>query len=316
MIAAFRRSRELAVLALAGILAATLVPAEAMAQNTADARLKKVEAEVRALQRKVFPEGASRYFEAEIRSPSSDPSTVPPSSGVITDLLARVDTIETQLARLTSQIEESNNRSGKLEARLAAIESLSGSGGSSGGGSMPADAAQRGDGPAPGALTGTAGANTAAMAQAVAAPAADRLAAVAAVAKPVSDDPGEDEYLYGYRLWQARLYPEAAQQLKATIAAYPRHGRISYARNLLGRAYLDDGKPGTAAQILLQNYQADRKGARAPDSLLNLAVAMTRLKETQRACVALQELNEAYPAEVAGRLAPAYAEARGAVTCK
>jgi TolA-binding protein len=304
MIAAFRRSPRLAALALAATLATSFVPLAAPAQTTADARLKKVEAEIRALQRKVFPEGASRYFEAEIRPPSTGPGTPPATSGAVTDLLARVDTIETQLARLTSQIEENNNRTGKLEARLAAIESM----GAAAPSLDPAAAARL--------PNGATGANTAAMAQGVAAPPADRLAAVAGIVKPVSDDPGEDEYLYGYRLWQAGLYPEAAQQLKATIAAYPRHARISYARNLLGRAYLDDDKPGTAAQILLQNYQADRKGARAPDSLLNLAVAMTRLKETQRACVALQELREAYPAEVAGRLAPAYADARGAVSCK
>jgi TolA-binding protein len=46
---------------------------------------------------------------------------------------------------------------------------------------------------------------------------------------------------------------------------------VSYARNLLGRAYLDDGKPREAAPWFLQNYQADKKGARASDSLLYLA---------------------------------------------
>jgi hypothetical protein len=39
---------------------------------------------------------------------------------------------------------------------------------------------------------------------------------------------------------------------------------VSYARNLLGRAYLDDDKPREAAPWFLQNYQADKKGDRAP----------------------------------------------------
>jgi len=38
--------------------------------------------------------------------------------------------------------------------------------------------------------------------------------------------------------------PVAQQQLLRVVQQYPRHARISYARNLLGRAYLDDGKPG------------------------------------------------------------------------
>ena len=167
-------------------------------------------------------------------------------------------------------------------------------------------------------LAGFSIAATAAMtgiSAAAAAPSAERLTAVAAIEKPASGDKGEDDYLYGYRLWEAKFFPEAAAQLKATVDKYPRHKRISYSRNLLGRAYLDDGKPGTAAQVFLQNYQADKAGDRAPDSLLYLAVAMTKLKETQRACLALAEFADVYPAEAAGRLAGQYASAKSAVTC-
>ena len=42
---------------------------------------------------------------------------------------------------------------------------------------------------------------------------------------------------------------------------------------------------------------------------------MTRLKETQKACVALAEFADAYPAEAAGRLAGQYQAARNAVKC-
>ena len=34
-----------------------------------------------------------------------------------------------------------------------------------------------------------------------------------AIAKPQTDDPGDDEYSYGFRLWEAGYYPEAQQQL-------------------------------------------------------------------------------------------------------
>ena len=143
----------------------------------------------------------------------------------------------------------------------------------------------------------------------------DRVAAVLAVEKPSTGDNGEDEYTYGYRLWEGKFFPEAQQQLLRVVQQYPRHSRISYARNLLGRAYLDDGKPGTAAQYFLQNYQSDRKGDRAADSLLYLGVAMSRLKEEKRACVAFAEFRQTYPSEMEGRLKSQYEAATKPVTC-
>ena len=45
-------------------------------------------------------------------------------------------------------------------------------------------------------------------------PSGDRKTALEAIQKPTSSDPGEDAYLYGYRLWEAKFYPEAQAQLK------------------------------------------------------------------------------------------------------
>ena len=280
-----------------------------------EGRLKKVEAEVRALQRKVFPDGAGKFFEAEIAPPGTARPAAPlaPSGAAGTELIARIDAVEAALARATAQAEETANRMGKLEARLTALEA-----GPESAATSPVAVTAPATPPRT-SITGTVGANTAAMSAAstptAARPSAARLAAVAAIEKPVSTDKGEDDYLYGFRLWEAKFFPEAAQQLRATSDKYPKHKRISHARNLLGRAWLDDGKPGTAAQVFLQNYQADKAGDRAPDSLLYLAVAMTRLKETQRACVALGEFAEVYPQDAAGRLAAQYASAKAGVKC-
>ena len=330
------RIRLLPRMSIALALAATGLATPLAAQNSgaqgttattasaaAETRLRKVEAEVRALQRKVFPDGAGKFFEPEIAPPRTGTATTPlaPTGAPGAELIARIDAVEAALARATAQSEETANRMGKLEARLAALEAGAAAAATVDqvAAAPPAStAAAPATVPAKGSITGTVSGNTAAMAAAAtpaARPSAARLAAVAAIEKPVSSDKGEDEYLYGYRLWDAKFYPEAAQQLKATTEKYPRHKRISHARNLLGRAWLDDGKPGTAAQVFLQNYQADKAGERAPDSLLYLAVAMTRLKETQRACVALAEFADVYPTEAAGRLATQYGAAKGAVKC-
>jgi TolA-binding protein len=312
MIAARHRTVSRLFVALA--LASSALAAPALAQSDAEVRIKKLEGEVRALQRKVFPGGDGKYFEAEIAAPATAAAVPTVTTSPVNDLMSRIDAVETALRRITAQGEENANRMTKLEARIAAFEAAA---------APPTTVAASPDAAPetarPSSSTGSLSANTAAMtglaAGASARPSADRIAAVAAIEKPASGDKGEDDYLYGYRLWEAKFFPEAEQQLKATVDKYPRHKRVSYARNLLGRAYLDDGKPGTAAQVFLQNYQADKAGDRAPDSLLYLAVAMTKLKETQRACLALAEFGDVYAAEAAGRLAGQYASAKSAVTC-
>jgi len=298
-----------------------------------EARIRRLETEIRALQRKVFPGGDGRFFSAETPQPLvvSTPAGAPATTAV-TDLLTRMDSLEAQLARLTAQNEETTNRLNRLEARLAAAapapfavptaapdSNLAAM--TAGGTAAPRPAPV----PAPAVVNPTptprptpvaAPRPTAAAApRPAAAPSAQRLAAVRAIVKPQSDDAGEDEYSYGFRLWEAKFYPEAQQQIKMMIDRYPRHARISYARNLLGRSYLDDNKPRDAASWFLQNYQANKVGERAPDSLLLLAESMRRLNDTSRACIALAEFADGFRSEAAGRLRAQYEFTRGAVKC-
>ena len=307
-----------------------LLPVAAHAQETTEARLRRIEAELRAVQRKVFPDGAGRVFAPEIAPPvTGSGGSAAASSTTIVDMLSRIDTIEAQLKRLTAQGEEAQNRVGKLERRLAALETAPAASSTIAppaagpmGVSGSSDAVKPASAKLPAARAPVdktpvdrASANAPRKPKPEAAASADRVAAVRAIVMPQTGDAGEDEYLYGYELWNAKFYPEAQQQLQKFIDGHPRHKHLSYARNLLGRAFLDDGKPGTAAQWFVQNYQADKKGDRAPDSLLYLAMAMTRLKETKRACVALTELKANFPDAVAGRLKGDYARTRTTSGC-
>lgn len=293
------------VLALAGTGLAAM---PAAAQTGADeARIKQLEAEVRALQRKVFPDGAGRTLPPQaVPAAASGAVNPPPATSDVTDILRRLDAIEAQLARLTGQTEENANEVAQLTTRVKAIETA------------------RAEAKAQAAAQKKAEAEQAAAQQAAAAqkkdeeptpPSPERLAAVKKIVKPKTDDPGNDEYLYGYRLWQAGFYPEAEQQLRLFVDKYPDHWRTTYGRNLLGRAYLDDGKPKDAAPWFLKNYQADKNGARAPDSLLYLAESMMALKDSKRACIALAEFGDTYPAFATGRLKDQYRADKGKVKC-
>jgi TolA-binding protein len=284
------------------------IPGPALAQDNSETRIRKLEAEVRALQRKVFPGGDSRFFEPQIApgSDSASSATGTPSTTAVTDILVRLDALEGQLQQLTSRSEEQANSLSQLEERLAALES-SGSGSAS---PPPIDRS----GSATAAGTDSATSSTAAVPTS-AAPDAARLAAVQAIAKPQTDDAGDDEYSYGFRLWSAGFYPEARQQLNAFVERYPNHRRISFGRNLLGRAFLDDGMAEDAARLFLRNYQANKAGDRAPDSLLYLAASMIEMGDTRRACIALAEFGETYPAVATGRLAAEYEANRRKVRC-
>jgi TolA-binding protein len=296
-------------IALGLVLALSLPLAPAVAQNAsqaAEARIKKLEAEVQALQRKVFPGGNGKYFPPQVAPADVPASTIgTPSTTPMTDLLARMQSVEAQLQRLTAQSEENANKLAQLQAKVDAMSAV------------PAptvacavQASTTAENLA--AMTGTKPAAT--PAPSAAAP--SRVAAVAAIEKPKTADAGDDEYTYGFRLYDAKFYPEAQQQLKLFLQKHPKHTRASFARNLLGRAYLDAGNPREAASWFLQNYQADKAGARAPDSLLSLAGAMRTLKDTSRACIALGQFAEDYPGEAAGRLKSQYDATRNGLSCK
>lgn len=295
---------------VAAILVAGLAPVPAAAQ--VDARLERMETQLRALQRAVFPGGDQRYFEPEIAQGASGTPTrtvAPPSSTALTDVLTRLDALESQLARLTAATEVNENALSMIEMRLNAMEAS-------------AAAAQQPTGiidvPVDAPAT-VAGAETSAAiappSVEVAGPTPERLAGVQAIAKPVTDDQGDDEYTYGFRLWDAKFYSEAQQQLALFVERYPDHWRTTYGRNLLGRAFLDAGEPRRAATHFFENYQADKQAARAADSLLFLAEAMIELGDTNRACIALAEFGETYPALATGRLQGQYDTNRGRVDC-
>ncbi len=316
------------------VMAAAPALAQSTVDSSAEVRLRKVEAEVRALQSKVFPGGDGKLFPAQVQAGSPAAlSGGAPATTPVADMLGRVDAVEAQLARLTAQGEENANKLAKLEARLevlapapavsapAAATATAGGGETtstnlaamSGGASAPKPAAAVAAAAGPGATPAARGAAASKIKPPAAS--AQRVAAVRAIAKPATSDAGDDEYSFGYRLWEAKFYPEAQQQLKLYLDKYPRHSRLSYARNLLGRAFLDDGKTDEAARWFLANYQASKSGDRAPDSLLLLAETMRLRKDTNRACVALAQFADDYPREAAGRLKGQYDATRAGVKC-
>lgn len=279
--------------------------------QTADERLARIETQMRALQRQVFPGGDQRFFEPEITAPQGTTgpaaTTGAPSASALTDVLARLEAIEIQLAQLTASTEVNQNSLSLLETRIATIEAGTAVAATP---TLPAAPAVTGA-----AVVASAPAPTPVAASATG-PTPARLAAVQAILKPATTDAGDDEYTYGFRLWEAGFYPEAQQQLALFLERYPTHARVTFGRNLLGRAFLDAGEPRRAATHFFENYQANKQAARAPDSLLYLSESMVQLGDTNRACIALAEFGETYPALAVGRLQTQYEANRSRVSCQ
>jgi hypothetical protein len=115
------RSLPVAALMIAGIAG----PGFAQSSNSSAAavsvpqRVDRLEREMRAVQRKVFPGGSQQFFEAEIApAPAAGPGPGTPVGSPVADLTARVDTLERELSRLTGQAEQNAFKLRQIEDAL------------------------------------------------------------------------------------------------------------------------------------------------------------------------------------------------------
>jgi TolA-binding protein len=298
------------------MLAGTASPA--VAQSGLEGRVGKLEGEMRAVQRKVFPGGAGAYLEPQVRAPQSAPEEIgTPSSSAMLDLTQRVSSLEAQIASMTGQIEQAQYRMRQLEDQFAAYKKATDArfGGGEGVSSEGAGGPIVPPAPRP-AASAPARPAVARPSGTLEAQAPGGTPDVAGIEKPSSGQPDEDEYLYGYRLWAAKRYPAAAEQLKKVVAAYPKSRRASFAQNLLGRSYLDDGKPSLASIAFYDNYKKYPDGERAPDSLYYLGQALLKLNKPADACKVYGELIDVYGDKIGQGMKDDVARARTSAKCK
>jgi TolA-binding protein len=277
------------------LMAGAAMPASAQQPDRLDRRVDRLEQEMRAVQRRVFPGANVPYVGPEIGDRTRPAEQQGVASGsAVADLTARVDALEAQLAHLTGQVEQSGNRLRQLESAFASLRESTAS---------RLDALERPAQPEPAQETrrpSTTGSS----------PATSGTAAVA-----LGDDP-EAAYNAGFRLWEQKRYGEAQQLLEAVAKKWPSHRFASWAANLAGRAYLDDGKPAAAARVFLANYQDNPKGERAADSLFFLGQSLVALKKPADACKAYDELQEVYGATMRAWLKERLPAARQQARCR
>src|ERR1700712_1179914 len=122
---------RLKILAL-GLLAGTMFCSPLAAQSNAtgplDQRVNKLEKEMKAVQRSVFPGGTPVEPDIVGNTGPAEP-TGNPASTPLADLTARIDALEKGLASLTGEVEQTGYRGRqadeaikRLEARIVTLE--------------------------------------------------------------------------------------------------------------------------------------------------------------------------------------------------
>ena len=312
--------------------ATILTPAAVSAQSNVEGRVGKLESEMRAVQRKVFPGGAGQYLQPEITRPDTpqEAGGVPATSAVA-DLTSRVTALEGQMASMTDQIEQNGYKVRQLQdafdaykrstdAKLKALATAPALAETPASAPLGDDAEATTPAARPARPSAKPNPTTVAASGDTSTPAGPKGDAVegatADVKKPSTGDAPEDDYLYGYRLWAAKQYPQAEAQLKKVVATYPKHRRASYAQNLLGRAYLDEGKPSLASMAFYDNYKKMPDGERAPESLYYLAQALMKLNKPADACKVYGELTDVYGSKISSQMKANVEKGRTAAKCQ
>jgi TolA-binding protein len=259
------------------LIALLLLPVPAPAQDLdpvrVEKRVGKLEAEMRAVQRKVFPGGDPRFFEPEIAAPAAAPAAAVgnPASAPLVDLTARVGELERQLREMTGAVEANQFKLRQLEEAQAKLR---------------ADVEFR--------LTALEGGGAAAAA---AVPAATKPGAkpTSPAPKPAATPATADA------AWKAAYahaldtdWPATETAMTDFIAAYPKSSRIPQAQYWLGKSFAARDQHAQAAKSFLELYQTAPLSSRGPDSLLGLATAMNGLKKPKDACRVLGELDSVY----------------------
>ena len=243
--------RPITVLAASAVL---LPASSALAQRqqpTPEQRIDRLERQVNEVQRRVFPKGKP----ADTAGFADDPAATQSS---VMSLDQRLDALERQMADMLRQTEENGNRLRGLEAgigqlknddeqRIQALEQRINQA------VVPVPEAGEAS---PAATTTPAKPRPKPSTQS---PKTAEIAPLTTDADAAADaqpiDPGEGAYTEGFHLWETGKYDEAISALRSFVAAYPKHKRVSYANNLIGRALLDKGDARAAATAFLTNYR-------------------------------------------------------------
>jgi tol-pal system protein YbgF len=299
----FRAASPLVCLAVGLVIWALPVAASAQDWSTQE-RLDRLERDLNMLQRQVY-RGA----------PSAPAAGGAPGGSTAADLEVRMEQVEAQMRELTGRVEQIGNGLEQLKQRIEQINSdfsvrfdqLSGGNGATASAAPPRSS---GDG------TRAAGAPSAVPPGTVVpppsggglnpvfgtlsppgiAPARPSGGAAPASAEP---QPGggttTEQFNHAFGLLKQSDYPGAEAALRAFIDAHPNDPLAGNAQYWLGQTFFARNKFPEAAAAFAEGYKRFPKGAKAEDDLLYLGLSLAKADQKKNACLALEQLDQAFP---------------------
>jgi tol-pal system protein YbgF len=291
------------------VLVAVTVPVMAPAQmqppdQAMQQRLDRIERDLNMLQRQVY------------RGAPSAPATggAPGGSSTAADLEVRMEQVEAQMRELTGTVEQIGNGLEQLKQRIEQINadfSVRFDQQSGGNGATASAPPQRssGDGgraagappavppgtvvppPSGGGLNPIFGT----LSPPGTAPARSSGGAEPASAEPQGGGPTTEQFNHAFGLLKQSDYPGAEAALRAFIDAHANDPLAGNAQYWLGQTFFARNKFPEAAAAFAEGYKRFPKGAKAEDDLLYLGLSLARADQKKNACLALEQLDQAFP---------------------
>lgn len=289
------RSGPTILLALIAV-ATPCLPAPAQ-DLTTDERLDRLERGLSMLQRQVYERAGG--------APESDAE-----GGDAAAIEVRMERLEQQMRDLTGRVEEMTNHLERLRDRLSRIASA-GEGRPGEGAPPPAFAlapppAPGGSAPQPRAAS-LAPPDVAAPAPPAGTltpptplvPRAASLGAPRAASPPAGgtlpSGPASKQYDFAFGLLKEADYPAAEEALRTFVQQHPDSALAGDAQYWLGETYYARRQYRQAASAFAEGYRRYPKGPRAAEDLLKLGMSLARSGQRRDACVALGQLDHAFP---------------------
>lgn len=286
------------------LFAGLAVQNAALAQNDQEVenRLRRLENEIQTLGRAVF-RGDVQQPPSSFRVEGADPQ----DQKMMANMGVRLTELENQIRQLTGQIEEQNFKIRQLQDAMQQMQQEQ-------------------------AQAAASSLNTPPPASQATTPMTDNMQAMPQQQAQMGASNGQPQqlgqivqtpdgqpvvntqnptYVYdtAFSLLQQGDYNAAEQSLRQFISAYPDHALTANAQYWLGETYYVRNDFEAAAKAFATGYQTYPQSAKAPDSLLKLALSLSNLNKNDEACVTFAQLQSQYPKATSSILKKAQEEA-------
>jgi tol-pal system protein YbgF len=312
-------------LRLGAIAVVAVVPTVARAQDaTTQERLDRIERDLNMLQRQVY-RGAPTAM-----APPSGGGSGGGGSTTAADIEIRMERLEAQMRDLTGRVEQIGNGLDQLRQRVEQINSdldvrFSELSGGAAAGPAPGRPGAAGSPPAanspnrfaaespptgglmppgtvvppPSSSGGESGGglnpifNT--LSPPGTAPVRPRAGDTAGAERPPAGTSANEQFNLAFGLVKQADYPAAEAALKAFIEAHPSDPLAGNAQYWLGQTYFARNQFAEAASAFAEGYKRFPKGSKAAEDLLYLGMSLAKADQKKNACLALAQLDQAFP---------------------